>query len=198
MIKVTKYGNFKPLGDNPDKKQIVLLHTTRKVDQYLMALKYRANGKYDKIPNYVIDKNGFILELLSPEKTSNIFTKQNINRNIITISLENFGWLEKEPLKKGYINWIGNIYNGKVYERKWRDYIFWDPYTEEQTESCVNLCKKLITDFGIDKKFVGHNTRINGIEKYCGIVSRSNYITETTDLNPSFDFEGFLKKIEDE
>ena len=51
---------------------------------------------------------------------------------------------------------------------------------------------------GINKKFVGHNTKINGIEKFEGIVTRSNYFSETTDLNPSFDFEYFLKNIEDE
>ncbi len=112
--------------------------------------------------------------------------------------MENLGWLYKEPLQKGYINWIGNIYKGKVYERKWRDYVYWDIYTPEQTESCFELCIKLVNEFNIDKKFVGHNTKINGIEKFNGIVSRSNYFSETTDLNPSFNFEEFLKKIEDE
>lgn len=198
MIKIINYGNYLSSGENEEKKQIVLLHTSREISQYLMGLKYRFNGKYDKIPNYVIDKDGKILELLEPKKTSRIFNNKNIDRNIITISLENLGWLYKEPLQKGYINWIGSIYKGKVYERKWRDYVYWDKYTPEQTESCFELCMKLVDKFNIDKKFVGHNTKINGIEKFNGIVSRSNYFSETTDLNPSFDFEGFLKKIEDE
>ena len=85
-----------------------------------------------------------------------------------------------------------------MFERKWRDYLYWDKYTNEQTDSCIYLCKKLIEEFGINKKFVGHNTKINGIEKFEGIVTRSNYFSETTDLNPSFDFEYFLKNIEDE
>jgi hypothetical protein len=163
-----------------------------------MSLKYRFNGKYDKIPNYIIDKEGKILETLSPEKYSKSFNNKNIDSKSIIISLENLGWLEKEPLKKGYINWIGNIYKGEVFERKWRDYLYWDKYTSEQTNSCIFLCKKLIQEFTIGKKFVGHNTKINGIEKFEGIVTRSNYFTETTDLNPSFDFEYFLKNIEDE
>jgi hypothetical protein len=198
MTKIINYGNYFSSGENEDKKQIVLLHTSREVKQYLNGLKYRFNGKYDKIPNYVIDKEGKILELLEPKKTSRIFNNKNVDKNIITISLENLGWLYKEPLQKGYINWIGNIYKGKVYERKWRDYVYWDIYTPEQTESCFELCIKLVNEFNIDKKFVGHNTKINGIEKFNGIVSRSNYFSETTDLNPSFNFEEFLKKIEDE
>lgn len=198
MTKIINYGNYFSSGENEDKKQIVLLHTSREVKQYLNGLKYRFNGKYDKIPNYVIDKEGKILELLEPKKTSRIFNNKNVDKNIITISLENLGWLYKEPLQKGYINWIGNIYKGKVYERKWRDYVYWDIYTPEQTESCFELCIKLVNEFNIDKKFVGHNTKINGIEKFSGIVSRSNYFSETTDLNPSFNFEEFLKKIEDE
>lgn len=198
MIKIIKFGKYLSSGENDEKKQIVLLHSSREINQYLTGLKYRFNGKYDKIPNYVIDKEGKILELLEPKKTSRIFNNKKIDKNIITISLENLGWFYKEPLKKGYINWIGNIYNGKVYEKKWRDYLYWDFYTPEQIESCVGLCNKLIDEFKIDKKFVGHNTKINGIEKFSGVVSRSNYFSETTDLNPSFDFEGFLKKIEDE
>jgi hypothetical protein len=198
MTKIINYGNYFSFGENEEKKQIVLLHTSRKVTQYLTGLKYRFNGKYTKIPNYVIDKEGKILEILEPKKISKMFNNRNLDKNIITISLENLGWLYKEPLQSGYINWIGNIYKGKVYERKWRDYVYWDIYTPEQTESCFELCMKLINEFNIDKKFVGHNTKINGIEKFNGIVSRSNYSSETTDLNPSFDFEGFLKKIEDE
>jgi hypothetical protein len=45
---------------------------------------------------------------------------------------------------------------------------------------------------------VGHNTRINGIEKYEGIICKSNILQDSTDVNPSFDFELFLKNIDDE
>jgi hypothetical protein len=198
MNKIIKYGNFKHIGENKNKTQIILIHTSRDINQYLMGIKYRFNGKYDKIPNYIIDKEGKILETLSPEKYSKVFNNKNIDNKSIIISLENLGWLEKEPLKNGYINWIGNIYKGEVFERKWRDYLYWDKYTNKQMDSCIFLCKKLIEEFGVSKKFVGHNTKINGAEKFEGVVTRSNYFLETTDLNPSFDFEYFLKNIEDE
>ena len=197
-MNIIKWDNLKGSGTNKKKKQIVLLHTSRKVTEYLSSLKHRHNGNYDKIPNYVIDKEGKILEVLDPDQTSNIFNSRTIDNNVITIALENLGWVEKEPLKNRYINWIGNIYNGKVFEKHWRDYIFWDSYTNEQFDSTVSLCKKLLKEYNIEKKFVGHNTKINGIGSFSGIASRSNYFTENTDLNPSFNFELFLKKIEDE
>lgn len=198
MTKIIKYGNFLGQGINKNKKQIILLHSSRLAEEYLTALKYRGNRKYDKIPNFFIDKEGKILELLNQEETSKIFNSKLIDKNAITICLENLGWLQKEPLKNGYINWIGSIYKGKPYEKKWRDFIFWDTYTEEQINSTIFLCKKLITEFNIEKKFVGHNTKINGAEKTNGILTRSNFFSDSTDLNPSFDFEYFLKKIEDE
>jgi hypothetical protein len=198
MTKIIKYGKFVGLGVNENKRQIILIHSGRPSDEYLTSLKYRLNGNYEKIPNYFIDKDGKILQLLPKEETSKNFNISVVDKNAIVICLENLGWLEKEPLKNGYINWICNIYKGKAYEKKWRDYIFWDPYTEEQTNSTLFLCKKLIAQMNIDNKFVGHNTKINGAEKFSGVLTRSNFFMETTDLNPSFNFEYFLKKIEDE
>ena len=41
-------------------------------------------------------------------------------------------------------------------------------------------------------------TKINGIEKFEGIVSRSNYDSDFTDLSPAFEFDYFNQKIENE
>ena len=45
---------------------------------------------------------------------------------------------------------------------------------------------------------VEHNTLIKEINKYKGVVTRSNFSDKFTDLNPSFNFERILKKIENE
>ena len=123
-------------------------------------------------------------------------TEPNVNRNSVVICLENLGWLQKEPLSDYYINWIGDIYRGKVYEKKWRDFYFWQPYTEKQIESVVQLCKKISKEMSIPSTIIGHNTKINGVHKYEGVVTRSNYTSSKTDLSPAFDFEHFLKKME--
>ena len=126
---------------------------------------------------------------------SNIFYKETINKNSITISLENLGWLEKKQLSDQYINWKGTIYNSDVYEKKWRDYFFWQPYTDKQLNNLVELCELLTDKFEIHKNFIGHNTKVLDIEKYNGIVCRSNFDTIYTDLSPSFDFDLFTKKL---
>ena len=198
MVDVEKYGEFKSLGKNKKKSQIILIHTSRNVENYLQSLKYRYNGKFKKIPNYIITKNGKVLQLLNNNEYSEIFPKESIDKNSIVICLENLGWLQKEPLKDYYVNWIGDIYKGKAFEKKWRDYFFWDPYTEEQITSTVELIKKLFEETGIKKNIIGHNTKINGVEKYEGVTTRSNYDSIFTDVNPSFSFENFIKEVDNE
>jgi len=196
MIEITKYGNFESSGKSKTKYQIILTHSSRNSEDYLNSLLSRYNGKYHKIPNYFIDRKGKIYNLLSNIEYSKFFYEEKLNKNSIIICLENLGWLNKEPLKDYYVNWIGDIYNGKVVDKKWRDYFFWQPYTEIQVESTILLCKKLFEDIGINKESVGNNTKINGIEKFEGVTTRSNYNINHTDLSPAFDFDFFINEIE--
>jgi N-acetyl-anhydromuramyl-L-alanine amidase AmpD len=198
MIDIIKYGDFKPLGKQKKKNQIILTHTGRNVENYLVSLRYRYNGKFDRIPNYVIKKNGVVLQLLNDIEHTNYFKEPNINRNGIIICLENLGWLEKEPLENQYVNWIGDIYNGKPFERKWRDYFFWDKYTEEQINSLVILCNTIIKEKRMSKDLIGHNTKVRNVELFEGIVTKSNFDSNITDVSPAFDFEKFRKKLENE
>jgi len=195
---IIKYGDFKPLGKQKKKSQIILTHTSRNVENYLASLRYRYNGKFNRVPNFVVTKEGNILQLLNDIEHTNYFQQINVNRNSIIISLENLGWLEKQPLENNYVNWIGDIYNGITFERKWRDYFFWDPYPKKQIESLVNLCKFLTHEMKIRKEVIEHNTKINGIEKFQGIVTRSNFDSIYTDLSPAFNFEDFSKKLNNE
>jgi len=59
MLNIEQYGNFKTTGKQKKKKQIILCHTSREVEEYLTSLKVRYNSKYDKIPNYVITKKWY-------------------------------------------------------------------------------------------------------------------------------------------
>ena len=198
MVDIINYGDFKPKGKQKKKYQIILTHTSRNINDYLQLLKYRNNGKYNRIPNYIITREGKILQLLGNEGHTDYFSNPNINRNSIVISLENLGWLHKEPLTDHYVNWIGDIYKGNVFEKKWRDYYFWQPYTSIQIDNTSKLCNELFKDMSIKRQIVEHNTKITGIEKYCGVVTKSNFNTNFTDVSPAFNFEEFLKKIEHE
>jgi len=198
MVDTIAYGNFKTEKKLKEKGQIILCHTSREVGEYLTSLKFRNSGKYDKLPHYVITRDGRLLEILSPNYVSNYLIDKDIKKRHIIVCLENLGWMNKKPLSDTFLNWIGNIYKDKVYEKKWRDYFLWQPYTDIQVDKTVELCKELCEKFSIPNKFVGHNTKIDGIENFQGIVSRSNFNSRFTDLSPAFPFEAFKTKIENE
>ena len=198
MVDIQKYGKFKGAGKQKKKHQIILTHTSRNISDYLQSLKYRYNGEYDKIPHYVVTREGVILQLLTNSEYSNYFSDPKITQGSIIICLENLGWIQKEPLKDYYVNWIGDIYKGKTYDKKWRDYYFWHPYTDEQMNSTVELCNKLFEDMSIKRQSIGHNTKINGSNKFEGVVTKSNFDTNYTDVSPAFNFDIFTKKIENE
>jgi hypothetical protein len=50
----------------------------------------------------------------------------------------------------------------------------------------------------IKSQIVEHNAKIAGIEKFIGIVSKSNFDINYTDLSPAFNFNELLKNIENE
>ena len=198
MLKIMNYDGFNPLGKQKNKNKIILINTFRDIKGYLVSLKYRHNGEYDKIPNYVITKKGEILRLLGDTGYSNLFDDKLLKYNSIVIAIENLGWLEKNKDRGMNINWIGDIYNGEPYYKKWRDYDFWDVYTEAQMNSLASLCSEICDRMKINKKFIGHNIKTDINLKFNGILSRSNIYKSYTDVSPSFDIKLFEKKLEND
>jgi len=58
------------------------------------------------------------------------------------------------------------------------------------------LINYLCEEYNIPKKCVGHNTYIDGVEFFEGIVYKSNYYKESTDLSPAWDYKKMKGKIE--
>jgi N-acetyl-anhydromuramyl-L-alanine amidase AmpD len=195
LIEKVVENNFKKGGK---KTQIVLTHTSRNLFDYVTSIKFRFGGKPIKLPHYLIGKDGKILNVLEDDKNGKYLSSEKVNNKSIVICLENLGWLEKQPLKNYHINWIGSIYREKVFDRKWRDYFFWDPYTDIQLEKAAELCKELSEKHGISLQCIGHNTKIKGVDSYLGIITRSNFDEFATDISPAFDFEKFLKLLKNE
>jgi len=194
MALINTINGFKPLGRFKRKKQIVLSHTCRNVIDYVSSLKHRYNGENKKLPHFIIDREGKVYNIIPTNTYGDYLDTTYHNKNSIIITLENLGWLRKNPLKNNYVNWIGNEFNGKIYERKWRGYHFWQPYTEEQIINLVKLIDMLCDEYDIPRHSIGHNVKVDKVEKYNGIISRSNCDTDYTDLNPAFDFDIFIEK----
>jgi N-acetyl-anhydromuramyl-L-alanine amidase AmpD len=178
--------------------RIILCHTSRDIEEYLVSIKYRINGNYLKLPHFIVNREGTILKTLDTKFISKFFLSEDTNKSSIIICLENLGWLEKKPLTDLYVNWIGNIYKGEVYQKSWRDYNIWQPYTDKQIKSVAELCNKLCDEYKIKNECIGTNTKIRGSEKYEGIMTRSNIYPQLTDLSPAFDFQEFEKYLKNE
>jgi len=59
-----------------------------------------------------------------------------------------------------------------------------------------SLIEELCNDFNIPKTLIGHNVKVDGVEKFEGIVTKSNYDSTHTDLSPAFDFDELKKLLE--
>jgi N-acetyl-anhydromuramyl-L-alanine amidase AmpD len=180
---------FNSLGENKKKRQIILAETKRNHKDYINSLRYRYNGKNPYLPNYVINKEGEIFKIMSPNKHSKFMCNEIVDKYSIIICMENYGWLKKNPLENSYVNWIGDIYKQKAYEKKWRDNFFWDPYNEKQMKSLSKLIVNLCDEFKIPKTCLGNNVKQDGVENFKGVVSKSNFDFSNKDVNPSFDFK---------
>jgi len=108
---------------------------------------------------------------------------------VVIVCLENRGWLTRRSTDGKYVDWLGDIYNNKVFSKKWRNKLFWDRYTDTQIEVTKKLIDKICKNSEIPNEFIGHNVLVDGVENFKGIVSRSNYNEYWTDINPSFNFE---------
>lgn len=176
-----------------DRKQILLGHTARNFDDYKTSILIRHNKKYTTIPHYVIKKNGEIVNLVPTKYVTKLFGHHEIDSSSISIFLENLGWLSPTKNKVQLTDWLGNIYNGETINKKWRGKILWEPYSDVQINSTMELINELCDNNNINKNFIGHNVKVSGIEHFEGITTRSNYSMYFTDLSPAFDYEKFKK-----
>lgn len=180
------------------KKQIVIGHTFSKSMRHFNAWTHRMGGKYKKTASFTIDFDGNIYKHFDPTFFSEILSNLEFNKKSIVILLENDGWLIKDEEKNRFIDWVGHIYNKPelVVEKRWRGYSYWAPYTNKQFNSTLKLVNKLCEEFYIPKFVVPHNTKIEDLDNFNGVLYKSNLEKHYTDLSPAWNFEEFKSKLE--
>jgi len=177
-----------------DKKQIIIGHSYRDDMLHYSSWVNRWNGNYTKTTTYTINLDGKIYEHYNPKYWSD-YLGVNQDKFNISITLSNICWLKKD-LNNDYKDWLGHIYKGNdIIIKKWRNHQYWKNYTEEQLKSLSSLIKKLCKDFNINKEVIEHNVYDDSIDLFDGIVFKSNYYQEITDVSPAFDIS-HIKKIE--
>ena len=191
--KLTEKNYYKEIYD---KTQIIVGHTSQKDMLHYAGWIYRLNGKNKKTATFTITKDGTVFQHYDPIYYSN-FINNRQDKASISIVLENLGWLRKDAMIDRYVDWLGNNHKKSgedVFNKRWRNYTYWDKYTEVQMKSLTELLSKICQNYNINKDFIGHNVFDENVDLFKGITFRSNYYQESTDVSPAFDME-ILKNI---
>jgi hypothetical protein len=181
------------------KTQIVLASTFNHDMKHFIGWENRHNGNYKKTAAFTIDAAGVVYKHFEPKHHSKFFGKLELDTKSIVILLENDGWLIKDEEKNKFITWIGDIYNkpNEVFDKRWRNYRYWAPHTQAQFDSALKLVKKLCDEFYIPLEAIGHNTKVESLSDFHGVIYKSNIEKHYTDLNPSWDCVEFKNKLEE-
>jgi N-acetyl-anhydromuramyl-L-alanine amidase AmpD len=183
-----------------DKSLIVLGHTNNSEMKHFIGWQKRLGGVYKKTAHFTILRNGTIYQHFDTKYSSEYFSNQSLNNKSIIILLENEGYLTKDSETNEFITWLGDIYKEKnnIVEKKWRNLNFWVSYTKEQFDSTIELVKSICMNHRIPKDSMNHNTKVNDLGGFSGIVYKANLEKFYTDLNPTWNFQLFKTKIEND
>jgi len=184
--------------DNEYEKSLIILGSTNRQNNNHIIRELNKNDKNKKTLNtYTITREGIIYEHYNPIYYSNFIGDHLIDKRSVSILLENMGHLYYDDDTDIYFNDLNEIYNqnDNIFKKEWRGYEYYEPYTKEQYGAVVYLCRILCLELNINDDSIGHNAYDDITKTYNGIVSRSNFDVNLTDLNPSFDFKKFLKDL---
>jgi hypothetical protein len=180
------------------KNQIVLATSLRKGSYHITRLQHKEFGKTKRWNTFTITRDGVVYQHYNPKFHSDFLGIKEADKQSISIVLENMGSLFKTPSGK-YINWLNEICDEEnVIKKNYLGYSYWEKFSEKQIVSTVELCKKLSNEFNIPKNCIDFHYFHKDILKFRGIVFRSNYIQDSSDINPLFDIEKFNAMLKDE
>lgn len=178
-----------------NKKQIVLINTSCTLEEHITKIGTRYNGKYDRIPCFFISRDGNVYQHFSVKSYNKLMSEYNIEKNVITIAVENVGWLYKDTLTGDMVDWKGSKYIDGIIEIPWRGKKYWATYPEIQYTKLAELVDYLCKEYGVVKEFIGTNIVVDKPNYFKGIVNRSNYSKNYYDLSPAVDFKKLTKLI---
>lgn len=185
---VKEYNRYKT---QTVKTQIILATSLRKGSYHITRLLHKDFGRTKKWNTYTVSRDGTIFQHYDTKYHTDFLGIKEADKKSISIVLENMGCLFQTPNGK-YINWINEICDDEnVVEKKWLGYSFWENIPDIQLESVAKLCTELCDKYNIPKVCIDFNNYHKDIIKFKGIVFRSNYIENSSDINPLFNIEKF-------
>lgn len=180
------------------KKQIVLATSLRKNNYHITRLKHKDHGKTKKWNTYTISRDGTVFQHYDDKLHADFLGIKEGDIQSISIVLENMGCLFQIPDGK-YINWLNEVCEkDRVIEKNWLGFNHWEKFTDAQTESVVLLCRQICEQYSIPKVCIDFHHYHKDTVKFRGIVFRSNYIEDSSDINPLFDISKFNEMLHNE
>lgn len=177
------------------KTQIVIATSLRKDNHHITRLLHKDFGKTKKWNTYTIGRDGTVYQHYDDKFHSDFLGIKEADKQSISIVLENMGCLFETPEGK-HINWLNEIcIEENVCEKLWLGYNYWEKFTKIQLENTVKLCKLLCKKHNIPKTCIDFRHYHKDTFKFKGIVFRSNYVEDSSDINPLFDIEDFNKLL---
>lgn len=178
------------------KRQIILGHTGSSLDDFIAKITNRFNGKYDRLPAYLIALDGTVYELYDPNFYSHFMEDETVDKWAIPVVLENVGWVTQDPRDNIHYDWKGHEYvEAPVHYKEWRGKKFWAAYTNPQSDRLIELIDHLCDEHKIPKAFVGDNVTMHKPKTFRGVITRSSYDKKHYDLSPAMDFEELNERI---
>jgi hypothetical protein len=180
------------------KNQIILATSLRKGSFHITRLKHKEFGKTKRWNTFTITREGLVFQHYNPKFHSDFLGIKEADKQAISIVLENMGSLFETPAGK-HINWLNEECDEeRVITKNWFGYSYWETFTDEQIQSTADLCVELCEEFNIPKVCIDFHHFHKDTVKFRGIVFRSNYIQDSSDINPLFDIEKFNGLLKDE
>lgn len=181
------------------KNQIILAGSLRKKNFHIKRLQKKDFGKSKKWPTFSISREGNVYQHFDPKHYSDFMGMKEIDKHSISIVLENMGMVFFDYDTNKFLNALHEeCLEDNIFEKNWRGYSYCEGYTEKQYKSTVDLCLYLCEKYGIVNDSFGYNVYHDDAASFKGIVTRSNFNKEDTDLNSSFDFRRFIQDINGE
>lgn len=173
------------------KNQIILATSLRKDSYHITRLQHKEFGKTKRWNTFTISRDGTIYQHYNHKFHSDFLGIKEADKQSVSIVLENMGSLFETSTGK-HINWLNEVCDEEhIITKNWFGYNYWENLGDEQISSTVNLCKQLCEQFNIPTICIDFHHYHKDIVKFRGIVFRSNYIRDSSDINPLFDIEKF-------
>lgn len=177
------------------KKQIVIGFSLRARSNHLIRLKHTELGRCLKWSTYTITRTGKVLEHFDPTYYSQFVGIDSVDKNVISVVLENMGALSLTSDFK-YVNWLNELCDSNfVQEKKYLGINYWEIIPDAQMESLVALCKILTKEYYVDNTCIDFNHYHKTVGNFKGICFIGNYYDNTTETNPLFNIVNFNKKL---